>query len=585
MPQLSKRLALVALLALPGRAVAQSPLPPYRNPRLPVAERVQDLLSRMTIDEKFWQLFAVPGDLDDSSDDYSHGIFGLQIAPADTSGAPGAIAAAHAARIDSIQRYFVEHTRLHIPIIPLDEAVHGLKRPGATSFPQAIALAATWDTALVGDVAAAIASEVRSRGLRQVLSPVVNIASDVRWGRTEETFGEDPVLSSAMAGAFVGAMERAGVIATPKHFVANVGEGGRDSYPAEWSRRTLEERFFPPFRAAIAQGHAQAVMSAYNSVNGIPASQNRWLLTDVLRGDWGFDGFVISDQAATAGPTVLQHTEASTASATEHALEAGLDVIFQPSYRQYRPYLAAIKSGRIPQRVIDSAVARVLRAKFSLGLFDHPYADPAEAGRVNGSAEHRALARRAAREAIVLLRNRGGTLPLSSNVGSVALIGQDAIEARLGGYSGPGVHPVSIRDALQSRLGGAMRYSPGVSRIDTQYVTVPAAFHAEYFDNPRLEGAPGAVRTDSAIDFHWTITPPARGIDQDWYSVRWTGRIDVPAGDTVHQIGVVGDDGYRLYLDDSLIVNDWTKRSFGSHLAQVALLPGSSHTVRLEYFE
>ena len=200
-----------------------------------MAERVQDLLGRMTLQEKFWQLYMLPGSLDDPSHDYSSGAFGLQVsmpleAIADSSA--GGLAAAHAERINDIQSYFVEETRLGIPIIPFNEALHGLVRRGATVFPQAIALAATWDTALVGRVAGAIASEARSRGIRQVLSPVVNLADDVRWGRVEETYGEDPHLSSdAMGRVFVGAFESRGIITTPKHFVANVGQGGRDGSP------------------------------------------------------------------------------------------------------------------------------------------------------------------------------------------------------------------------------------------------------------------------------------------------------------------------------------------------------------------
>src|SRR5206468_11041558 len=233
--------------------------------------------------------------------------------------------------------------RLGIPIIPFEEAVHGLGREGSTMFPSAIALAATFDTSLVQRVASAIASETRSRGIRQVLSPVLNIASDVRWGRVEETYGEDPYLAGEMGRAFVAAFEQAGVVATPKHFVANVGEGGRDSYPADWDERTLAERFFPPFKDAITAAHARSVMTAYNSVSGIPATQNRALLTGVLKRDWGFSGFVISDAAATAGPTVLQHTEASTATSVVDALNAGLDVVFQSSYEQHRPYLDAFR--------------------------------------------------------------------------------------------------------------------------------------------------------------------------------------------------------------------------------------------------
>ena len=587
-------LAITLLLSAPSRAAAQVSAP-YHDSTLGVDARVRDLLSRMTLEEKFWQLFMIPGDLDDSTNDYSHGVFGLQIS---TKQDTGAIARAHAERINAIQRYFVEQTRLGIPIIPFDEAVHGLMRAGATVFPQSIALAATWDTSLVGRVATAIGRETRSRGVRQVLSPVVNLATDVRWGRVEETYGEDPLLASAMGVAFVRAFEHAGVIATPKHFVANVGEGGRDSYPIDVSRRLLEEMYFPPFKAAIHRGGAQSVMSAYNSVDGVPATQSRALLTGTLRGEWGFGGFVISDAAATGGATVLHHTEASTASAAKDALDAGLDVIFQSSWPQHRPYLDAFRRGLIADSVIDRAVARVLRAKFQLGLFEHPYVDPDSAAYWNGNPTHRALALEAAHESITLLKNDRATLPLAHTVRSVAVIGTDASEARLGGYSGPGIAKLSILDGIRGKLGASrVRFAPGPGRVAREYVVVPAAqlshadsgrtvpgLHGVYFDNNRLEGAPRLVRDDARIDFGWTLNSPGRGIPFDRYSVRWTGSITVPASGA-RRIGVEANDGYRLYLDGKLLIDDWEKRSYGARLANVALHPGSTHAIRLEYFE
>ena len=587
-------LAFAPLLSVPNRAAAQVSAP-YRDSTLGVDARVHDLMSRMTLEEKFWQLFMIPGDLDDPSDDYSHGVFGLQISTKQDS---SSVARAHAERINAIQRYFVERTRLGIPIIPFDEAVHGLMRAGATVFPQAIALAATWDTSLVGRVAAAIARETRRRGVRQVLSPVVNLATDVRWGRVEETYGEDPLLASAMGVAFVRAFEHAGVIATPKHFVANVGEGGRDSYPVDLSRRLLEEMYFPPFRAAIQRAGAQSVMSAYNSVDGVPATQNRALLTATLRDEWGFGGFVISDAAATGGATVLHHTEASTASAAKDALNAGLDVIFQSSWPQHRPYLDAFRRGLIADSVIDLAVARVLRAKFQLGLFEHPYVDTDSAAYWNGNPLHRVLALDAARESITLLKNDRGTLPFARTVHSVAVIGTDASEARLGGYSGAGIAKVSILDGIRGKLGPRrVRFAPGPGRVAREYVVVPASqlSHADsgraapglrgvYFDNNRLEGAPRLVRDDARIDFGWTLNSPGRGIPFDWYSVRWTGSITVPASGA-RRIGVEANDGYRLYLDGKLLIDDWEKRSYGARLANVALEPGSRHAIRLEYFE
>ena len=590
------RRLLPALLctALPAVSAAQS-VPAYRDTTLPIDARVRGLLGRMTLEEKFWQLYMSPGSLDDPSHDYSSGAFGLQI-PTFAPGADSVDAArTHAARINAIQRWFVEQTRLGIPIIPFDEALHGLVREGATSFPQAIALAATWDTALVGRVARAIARETRSRGIRQVLSPVVNIANDVRWGRVEETYGEDPHLSSQMSRAFVRAFESVGVITTPKHFVANVGDGGRDSYPIEHGERMLEELFFPPFVAALDEG-ARSIMTAYNSVDGAPATQNAWLLNEKLKREWGFRGFVISDAAATGGATVLHMTEPNTPTAAKHALEAGLDVVFQSTYPQHRPYLEAFTRGMIADSVIDAAVARVLRAKLELGLFEDPYVDPDSAAYWNGHPDHRVLAREAARAALVLLGNDRNVLPLSSQVASITVIGTDAVEARLGGYSGPGVEKVSILDGIRARAGNAatVSYAPGPGRVDTTYVVVSPehlrtavddepGLTGEYFANNTLSGEPVLVRTDERIDMRWTLSSPARGIPFDWYSVRWTGRLIAPEG--VRRIGVEGNDGYRLWLDGRLLIDNWRKQSYGTRLADVVLEPGRAYDLRLEFFE
>lgn len=580
--------SLLSTAPLAGRGT-----PIYKDATAQVGDRVHDLISRMTLEEKFWQLFMIPGDLDDPSHDYSHGVFGLQI-----SGPRVTDARSHAERINAIQKYFVEKTRLGIPIIPFEEALHGLKAPGATAFPQAIALAATWDEPLMRRVADAAGAETRARGIRDVLSPVVNIADDVRWGRVEETYGEDPYLASAMARAFVGGFEFAGVIATPKHFIANDGDGGRDSYPIFFNERMLMERYFPPFQAAIDAG-AESVMTSYNSIDGAPATQNPRLLNGILKHDWNFGGFVISDAAATGGATVLHMTEPTTADATAHAFASGLDVIFQSSYPQYRAYWSAFERGLISVNTIDTAVARVLRAKFELGLFEHPYVDAAAAAAANGSAEHIALARAAARASIVLLKNDKDRLPLPRSTGRIAVIGVDATEGRLGGYSGPGTHVVSILDGIRAAapLGTTVRYAPGPGRVIEDLVAIPAAqfstgaegrrvqgLSAEYFDNNRLAGSPKLSRIDPRADFRWTLNSPGRGIPFDWFSARWTSTLTA-AGDAVRRIAVEGNDGYRLWLDDRLVIDNWVKRSYGMREAAVDLAPGTRHALRLEYFE
>ncbi|MBY0490862.1 MAG: glycoside hydrolase family 3 C-terminal domain-containing protein [Gemmatimonadaceae bacterium] len=614
------RILLLASLACPAIVAAQgTTLPrdttsrppadaPYRSSRLSAAARAQDLLPRMTLAEKFWQLFMIPGDRDDASHDYSAGSFGLQInlpagmradaARSDTLAADR-VARAHTQRINALQHYFVDSTRLGIPLLPFEETLHGLGREGATTFPQAIALAATWDTALVARVAGAIADEARSRGIRMSLSPVINIANDVRWGRVEETYGEDPYLTSAMGRAYIGTLERRGVVATPKHFIANVGEGGRDSYPIEFSERLLRERYFPPFESAVHDAGARSVMSAYNSVDGSPATQNAALLTSWLKREWRFPGFVISDAAATGGATVLHHTEASTATATRHALEAGLDVIFQSSYEQHRPYLNAFRNAGIAPQIIDSAVARVLRVKFALGLFDAPYADPDSAAAAARSPAHVALAREAAAKSLVLLRNARGRLPLAPTVRRIAVIGGDATEARAGGYSPPGARLVSIADGLRAGApaGSTVRVLRGVPRLARDLAVIPAAqfrtqrdgksvagLTGEYWPNITRDGAVTLTRVDANVDFQWTLNSPGRGIPYDWYSARWTGTLTVPATGA-RTIAVEGNDGYRLWIDDTLRIDRWQKASYGTQRARLALRGGSTHRVRLEYFE
>jgi beta-glucosidase len=552
--------------------------PEYKNPKLPIDDRVSDLLGRMTPEEKFRQLFMVSGDLTDTSV-YRSGIFGLQV-PFPTP-----------AHVDSVQRYFVEKSRLGIPIIVFDEALHGLVRPGATAFPQAIALAATWDSTLMNDVAAAIAEECAARGIRQVLSPVVNLATDARWGRVEETYGEDPVLSASMGVAFVKAFEQRGIITTPKHFVVNHGAGGRDSYPVDMSEPLLEELYLVPFKACIQEASSRSVMSAYNSINGRPASANGWLLNDLLKKQWGFRGFVISDANATGGSIPLHRTTHSYSDAGKQSVERGQDVIFQTDIAHAALYSPPFLDGNIPSAVIDSAVARVLRVKFDLGLFEKPYVNP---DLKVSMSDHRALAKDAALKSIVLLKNDGPVLPLPSSIKRIALIGADAVEARLGGYSGPGNEKVSLRDALVNKFGNkAVSFAPGCGRQTIQWRVIGSAnLHSEdtqgltgeYFNNITMEGKPVLTRVDSVVDFRWTLSSPHRDVNYDFFSLRWTGRLQSPVTGSF-KLGVEGNDGYRLFVDNKLLIDRWDKTSSAATLVPVALQKDQLYDLKIEYHE
>ncbi len=593
------------LLALCLSAQSQ----PYKNPALPVETRVQDLLARMTPEEKFRQLFMIPGEPDADSLRYRSGLFGFQVSAAGQEGHAagqmlryerGAPAAEAAEKINAIQRFFVEESRLGIPIIPFDEALHGLVRSGATAFPQAIGLAATWNTDLMHEVAGAIATECRTRGIRQILSPVVNVATDVRWGRTEETYGEDPFLVSEMGVAFVSSFEKQGIIATPKHFVANVGDGGRDSYPIHANERYMREIHFPPFEACFRQGGARSVMTSYNSYDGRPCTANDWLLNQLLKKEWGFPGFVISDAGATGGANVLHFTAHDYADATAQSIEAGLDVIFQTSIEHEALFAPPFYDGSISPSAVDEAVARVLRMKFELGLFENPYVEPEQAARWNGHAAHRALAEKAALESIVLLKNEAGVLPLSKSVRSIAVIGPDAAEARLGGYSGPGNDKVSILEGIRARAGRQLKvqYAEGCRREDVRYVTVPAGalscewegrtqagLRGAYFNNVTLEGEPVFERLDPQVQFQWTLfSPDPEKLSYDFYSVRWTGQITAPAMGRF-QIGIDGNDGYRLYIDGKLLIDNCIKRTRQVKLAEFPFEKGRAYDLRIEFYE
>ncbi len=580
---------------------------PYKNTKLSIEKRVEDLLSRMTQEEKFWQLYMIPGDLSEGKEKFKNGIFGLQLNTKARSNKTAeqmlnyensGSAESEAKEINDIQKYFTSETRLDIPIIPFDEALHGLIRPGATAFPQSIGLAASFDTSLMRNVAHAIAIEVRSRGIRQVLSPVINIARDVRWGRTEETYGEDPFLTSAMGVAFISEFENSGVIATPKHFVANVGAGGRDSYPINYDERLMDEIYFPAFKAAVQKANATSLMISYNSYNGIPCSANNWLLNIKLKKEWGFKGFVISDAGAIGGANDLHFTSSNYTESTKNAIDAGLDVILQTSYSQYPIFYDAFKKGLIKESVINNAVRRVLTAKFKLGLFENPFVNVEDAKKLNDSQEHRQLAEKAAKESIVLLKNENNILPLKKDIKRIAVIGTDAVEGRLGGYSGPGNNIINILDGIKEKVKGAdVEYAPGCGRDNADYAAIPSRFlscisnskkeeglEGKYFDNPEFKGEPAFTRVDKNIDFRWTLFPPDQEkLDRDWYSIEWDGNITGPRNGKVN-LGIEGNDGYELFLNDSLVINNWIQRSYGQITVPFEFQEGKEYKIKIKFY-
>lgn len=585
---------------------AQKGKPVYKDPEQPVEARVQDLLKRMTPEEKFWQCFMIPGDLDNiPKDQYKHGIFGFQVSAGNQGGGAagqmlkynaGEDAEKLAKKINAIQKYFMEESRLGIPVIPFDEALHGLMREGATAFPQAIGLSASFNPDLMREVSSAIAKESRLRGIRQILTPVVNLASDVRWGRTEETYGEDPFLTSVMGTGFVRSFGDMGIITTPKHFLANVGEGGRDSYPIHWSRRYLEETHLIPFHKVFTAGKSRSVMTSYNLLDGRPSTANHWLLTEKLKQEWNFRGFVISDASAVGGANVLHFTAKDYADASAQAINAGLDVIFQTEYKHYQLFIPPFLDGRIPQSRIDDAVARVLRAKFELGLFENPYVSDQEIKELK-KIDHKGLAEKAAVESFVLLQNNNRTLPVSPEVRKIAVIGTDAADARLGGYSGPGNHKVSILEGIKKITENKnieIFYEKGITWNLKDFKTVPAEFLSfgtkkglagNYFSNTSLSDHPVFERQDEQINFKWTLySPDPEKLQSDNYSIRWTGKLKAPDNGK-YELGLRGNDGFRLYLNEKLLIDQWEKLGYSTKTTAVDFVKDQKYDITVEFRE
>ena len=476
---------LSGMLAAAALIEAQGP-PLYRQAAAPVDARVADLLGRMTIEEKVAQLLGVwnrKREIQDAQGRFdpanAKALLGNGIGevsrPSEvarpTSGAPYRTAREQALFVNAVQKWLVENTRLGIPAMFHEEALHGLVAPGGTHFPVPIGLASAWDPALVERLMGVAALEGRARGTQHVLSPVVDLGRDPRWGRIEETYGEDPYLVTQMGVAAVRGYQGTSlplaadkVFATLKHFAGHGShEGGVNTAPALVPERLLRAELLVPFQAAVKAG-AYTVMPSYNEVDGIPAHANSWLLTDVLRREWGFSGLVVSDYFGVEQMQTRHHVAADKADAAAQALDAGVDLELPDPYG-FSELVGLVKSGRMAESMIDRSVARMLRAKFLAGLFETPYVDPDRAERVTNTPEHQALALEAARKSIVLLKNQGAVLPLDrSRVKTLAVIGPNAKGVHLGGYSRDPGRGVDVLSGITARAGAGIKvvYAEGV---------------------------------------------------------------------------------------------------------------------------
>lgn len=524
---------LVLAAATPLASLAQDDERPlYRDARAPVDLRVRDLLSRMTLKEKVAQMIAlwatkadvmdglsfVPGK---ASRAYPDGI-GQITRASDKRGVPGISGAAggSAARwrtpretvefVNAVQRWARDETRLGIPVLFHEESLHGYMATDATMFPQAIALAGTFDTALMRDVSSIIAREVRARGVPLVLSPVVDIVRDPRWGRIEETFGEDPYLVSEMGVAAVEGLQGTGhrpmlesdkVFATLKHMTGHgQPDSGNNVSPAPISERELRNNFFPPFRRIIERTSIRSVMPSYNEIDGVPSHANRWLLGTVLREEWGFDGIIVSDYQGISQLETLHHVAADLEESARMALAAGVDSEL-PDGNGFRTLTAQVRAGTVDESDIDLAVSRILEFKFRAGLFENPWGDFELAASVTGNEEARELARRAARKSICLLKN-DGTLPLEPGAHArVAVIGPNAAIARLGGYSSVPRQAITLVDGIRTLLAGRAEVlvHQGVYITRSEDRSADEVLLADPDENRRLIGEAVAVARNADV--------------------------------------------------------------------------------------
>jgi beta-glucosidase len=538
-------LVILALLLCASSHLHGRQLPLYKDSGAPVEKRVGDLLARMTLEEKI---------------DMLGGVESFYIRP---------------------------NERLGIPKIKMADGPLGVRNYGkATAFPAGIAFAATWNRDLTKRMGEMVGKEARSKGVHIMLSPGVNIYRAPMCGRNFEYYGEDPYLASRMVIAYVEGVQSHGVVATVKHYAANNQEYERHRVSSEVDERTLREIYLPTFRAAVEEAHVGAVMNSYNLVNGIHSSQHRHLLTEILKGDWKFDGLVMSDWSSTYDGVA--------------AANGGLDLEMPSGEHMNRDtLLPAIQAGKVAVTTIDDKVRRMLRVMFRFGFFDREQAD---LSLPLYNPDSRLVALEAAREGIVLLKNKGNILPLDrKEISTIAVIGPAAHPAVTGGGGSSRVQPFRSVSALEGIIAGAgnvikVLYSPGVGSDfaeafrTSEFVTLSATgqivrgLKGEFFSNRDLSGAPALSRIDRRINFIWGESAPAGELSADDFSVRWTGKVRIES-EGEYEFIVKGDDGYRLYVDNRLVIDSWQDQAATVKTAALALTAGTMPDIKLEYYE
>ena len=585
---------------------------PYKNPQLDIEQRLDDLISRMTLEELILQTdqfntepFAVLSEdrertlyLDEEKmDAYFKGmsigsIGGRNMTPAQNN---------------QLQRYAIEKTRLGIPFLISQEGVHGASTYGSTIFPQQIGLAATFDPSNARAMGHAIAAESRSRGIHEVWSPVMDLMRDPRFGRTEEAYGEDTFLASEFAREGVMGMQGDdltapdAVASEPKHYAAYGSPvAGLNCAPCAMSRHEVFTDSLPVFEAAFKEGGALNTMCSYTSVGGVPVSMDHEILTEVLRDQWGMRGFVRADMTAISRLYDWFYVAPTEEDAIKLGMEAGVDVeLHDFPHEVWQGGLKnLVQSGRMERSVLEQAARRVLRVKMLLGLFDKPYVEEGLDDKVVHCKAHQDLAEKIARESIVLLKNRDDTLPLSKNLRTVAVIGPSAAQANYGDYSHHHENGVSLLQALRERLPDTkILYEKGCDFLGTIVHSFPREMFRDeegrpgltgrYYGSPEPAGEPVLLRNDPRIDFNWTIFNPDGSLfpgvfPEQGFSVVWTGKLCSEEGFS-GLIGFGAEDSMRLYIDGRLVLDCWGENRFCDRVIPFTLDPGREYDLCIEF--
>ena len=576
---------------------------PYQDPKLPVEDRVSDLLSRMSLEEKVRQMDMYKGEYFKEKEDFSKTKSALKIGNLGI-GAIHDIYPRSAKMINDLQANVIKGNKWGVPALIMCEMLHGYLDDGSTAFPMNIGLGATWDTEVIGKVGKVIAKEARAHGVHFGLGPNLDLGREPRWGRVAETFGEDAYLNSEIGLAFIKGMQGndltsdKSIIAEPKHFaVHGIPQAGGNSSPILVGERSAREDHLPSFQKAFMKGGALGTMCAYSELDGIPCAANKWLLTDVLRKEWGFKGIVVSDLGAIK---YLQTTHKVTDSPKEsirEAITAGVDMQFYDFTNEFwqKTVIELVNEKKLAMADIDRAAGGVLRLKFLLGLFENPYTASNLIKDRFHTKENQDIALEAGLKSMVLLKNENNTLPLNKEIKTVAVIGPNANASRLGGYSVHNKVGTTVLEGVKQVVGKNTNvlYEEGVPLIvmgqviPSKYLFTPDeaqnGLKAEYFNNRNVEGTPALTRIDNQLEFDWPWSPGV-GVNDDDFSIRWTGFIK---SDKAFDgwLGLSSDDGIRMWIDDQLVIDNWTKGATSIVTTPKNIEAGKKYKVRIEMWE